>query len=161
MNPTEDSVERSQYLTFQVGRERCAVGILQVREIIGHREPTRVPMTPPHVPGVINLRGSVVPVVDLGKKFGLPAVVVSKRTCIVIADVAIDDEPTVMGLLVDSVDAVADLAEDQIESPPAFGLGVSSQYLRGMGRVGEAFVSILDLDRLLSAGDALSEALDR
>jgi len=144
---TEDQF---QYLTFGVDGERYAIGILQVREIIGHRTPTIVPMAPDYVTGVINLRGSVVPVVDLALKFGLPGVTITKRTCIVIVDVEVGDEIAMTGVLVEGVHAVIDLLPDAIEPAPSFGTGAAGQYLLGMGTLGEKFVPILDIDRVLT-----------
>ena len=155
MEASEASQEQFQYLTFGVDGEEYAIGILRVREIMGHRTPTIVPMAPDYVIGVINVRGSVVPVVDLALKFGLPGVAVTKRTCIVIVDVEVDNELTMMGILVEGVRAVIDLQPDDIEATPSFGTGAAGRYLLGMGTIGESFVPILDIDRVLTEDGVL------
>ena len=156
METSEASEEQFQYLTFGVDGEEYAIGILKVREIIGHRTPTTVPMAPDYVIGVINLRGSVVPVVDLALKFGLSGVAVTKRTCIVIVDVEVGNELTMTGILVEGVHAVIDLQPGDIEPPPSFGTGAAGRYLLGMGTVGENFVPILDIDRVLTEDGVLA-----
>ncbi len=112
-------------------------------------------MAPEYVVGVINVRGSVVPVVDLALKFGLPGVAVTKRTCIVIVDVEVGNELTMTGILVEGVRAVIDLQPDDIEATPSFGTGAAGQYLLGMGTIGESFVPILDIDRVLTEDGVL------
>ena len=155
MEASEARDEQFQYLTFGVDGEEYAIGILQVREIIGHRTPTIVPMAPDYVTGVINLRGRVVPVVDLALKFGLPGVTVTKRTCVVSVDVEVGNEFTMTGILVEGVHAVIDLPPDAIEAPPNFGTGAAGRYLLGMGTLGEHFVPILDIDRVLTEDGVL------
>ncbi len=154
MDTTGEGNDQLQYLTFQVAGEEYAVGILRVKEIIAHRATTKVPMTRDYFPGVINLRGSVVPVVDLAAKFGFPPLAVSNRTCIVIVDVEADRDRAVIGIMVEAVNAVIDLSPADVEAPPSFGTGISTEHLRGMGRVGDRFVPILDVDQVLS-GDGL------
>jgi len=146
--------EHAQYLTFRVADAEYGVGILQVREIIEYDTITRVPLAPPAVRGVLNLRGSVVPVVDLAVKFGLPESTITKRSCVVVVECVLDGELTVMGVLCDAVSQVVDLTADDIEPPPAFGSRVRIEFLRGMGKLGEGFVLLLDLDRLLSTAEA-------
>jgi purine-binding chemotaxis protein CheW len=155
MNPVQDAVEQTQYLTFFLGGEEYAIGILQVKEILEYDTLTKVPQTPASIRGVINLRGSVVPVVDLAAKFGLPPSPVTKRTCIVIVEVDLAGQRTVMGVLADAVSQVMDLTAADIEAPPAFGTAVRVDYLQGMGKVGKKFVLILDVDRVLSAPELL------
>ncbi len=155
MEASEARDEQFQYLTFGVDGEEYAIGILQVREIIGHRTPTIVPMAPDYVTGVINLRGSVVPVVDLAMKFGLPGVTITKRSCIVIVDVEVGNEIAMTGILVEGVHAVIDLPPDAIEAAPSFGTGAAGQYLLGMGTLGDKFVPILDIDRVLTEDGVL------
>lgn len=142
--------ERAQYLGFYIGGEEYAIGILRVREILEYDTVTKVPTTPPSIRGVINLRGSVVPVVDLAVKFGLPESVVSKRTCIVVVEVDLDGERAVMGVLADAVSQVIDLPASEVEPPPPFGTRVRVDCLIGMGRAGRKFVLLLDIDKLLS-----------
>jgi purine-binding chemotaxis protein CheW len=142
--------EQFQYLGFHVAGEEYAVGILRVREILEYDTVTRVPTTPPCIRGVINLRGSVVPVVDLAAKLALPETVVTKRSCIVVVEVTLEGEPTVIGLLADSVSQVIDLPAAEIEPPPSFGTRLRVECLLGMGRAGKRFVLLLDIDTLLS-----------
>jgi purine-binding chemotaxis protein CheW len=140
----------TQYLSFQLAGEEFAFGILRVKEILEYDTITRVPNAPMAVRGVINLRGSVVPVVDLALLFGLPATAVTKRTCVVIVEARVDGQDLVMGVLADAVSQVMELADDAIEPPPGFGSRVRVEYLVGMGRLdGRKFVLILDIDRLL------------
>jgi len=146
--------EHAQYLTFQVADAEYGVGILQVREIIEYDTITRVPHAPVAVRGVINLRGSVVPVVDLAVKFGLPESRITKRSCVIVVECVLDGELTVMGVLSDAVSQVIDLAMTDIEPAPAFGSRVRIEFLRGMGKVGGKFVLLLDLDRLLTTAES-------
>ncbi|HET7041720.1 MAG TPA: chemotaxis protein CheW [Gemmatimonadales bacterium] len=151
-NDSEASV--AQYLSFQVAGESYAVGVLQAREIIEYSTVTRVPHAPPAVRGVINLRGSVVPVVDLAVKFGLPASEIGRRTCVVIVECRIEGEAMVMGVMADAVNHVLDLGPADIEPAPSFGTRVRSEYLKGMGKLEQGFVLLLDMDKLLSGQDA-------
>ena len=146
--------DQAQYLGFHIAEEEYAIGILRVREILEFDTVTRVPTTPPSIRGVINLRGSVVPVVDLAVKLGLAPSVVTKRSCVVVVEVDLDGERTVMGLLADAVSQVMDLAASEIEPPPPFGTRVRVECLLGMGRAGKKFVLLLDIDKLLSLEDA-------
>lgn len=140
-----------QYLSFQVAGDDYAIGVLQIHEIIEFADAiTRVPHAPPSVRGVLNLRGRVVPVVDLAVRFGLPATVPTRRTCVIIVDVPAADETVVLGLLADAVDQVIDLTTDTIQPPPTFGTRVRTEFLLGLGSVGDRFVMLLDLPRLLA-----------
>lgn len=151
MTMTPDAAERTQYLTFQLAGEEFAFGILRVKEILEYDTITRVPNAPAAVRGVINLRGSVVPVVDLAQLFAVPATAVTKRTCVVIVEARVEGQDLVMGVLADAVSQVMDLGADAIEPPPAFGSSVRVEYLVGMGKVdAKKFVLILDIDRLLA-----------
>ena len=150
MTMTPDAAEQTQYLTFQLAGEEFAFSILRVKEILEYDTITRVPNAPAAVRGVINLRGSVVPVVDLAQLFAVPATTVTKRTCVVIVEARVDGQDLVMGVLADAVSQVMDLTPDAIEPPPAFGSRVRVEYLVGMGKVdARKFVLILDIDRLL------------
>ncbi len=149
----KDTAERRQYLSFGLAGNDYAVGILQVKEILQYETVTRVPSVPPSIRGVINLRGAVVPVVDLAVKFGLPATPVTKRTCILIVEAALGGERTVMGVVADAVREVLELGPEEIEPPPSFGTQVRVDFLVGMGRAGKGFVLLLDLDRVISAGE--------
>ncbi|HET7434337.1 MAG TPA: chemotaxis protein CheW [Thermoanaerobaculia bacterium] len=140
----------AQYLTFMVRGEEHAVPILRVKEIIEFETVTRVPGTPSWVRGVINLRGSILPVVDLSSKFGHGESAVTKTTCTVVVETNHRNDTIVLGVMADSVSEVLDFAADQIEPPPSFGTAVRVDYLAGMGKVDRKLVLILDIDRLLS-----------
>lgn len=150
------AVAPAQYLTFTLGGEAFAIGILAIKEIIEYRLPTPVPMAPPAVCGVINLRGAVVPVMDPRVRFGQEASPVGKRTCIVIVEVAQDDERQVVGVLVDAVSEVLEIAGSDIEPPPSFGTRIRGDFIAGIGKVRNKFVILLDVDRVLRADDTLS-----
>ncbi|MEM7349660.1 MAG: chemotaxis protein CheW [Acidobacteriota bacterium] len=147
-----------QCLTFTLADEEYAVSILQVREIVEFQGTSRVPMTPPWIRGVMNLRGTVVPVIDLAVKFGLPETTVAMRTCVVVFDVELDGELALMGVVVDTVKRVLDLEQATIEEPPPFGTRVRVEYLLAVGRLdGELFL-VLDIGRVLSADELLAVA---
>jgi purine-binding chemotaxis protein CheW len=153
-NPiTERDVQ--QYLTFMIGNEEYAVSLLKVKEIIEYDTITEVPKTPEWVRGVINLRGSVVPVIDLAVKFRQSPSVAGKLTCIVITEVECEGEATVMGVMADSVRQVIDLKPQEIEEPPSFGTRVKVDYLLGMARAGKKFCLILDTEKVLSTDELL------
>jgi purine-binding chemotaxis protein CheW len=153
-NPiTERDVQ--QYLTFMIGAEEYAVSLLKVKEIIEYDTITEVPKTPEWVRGVINLRGSVVPVIDLAVKFRQAPSVAGKLTCIVITEVECEGEATVMGVMADSVRQVIDLKPEEIEEPPSFGTRVKVDYLLGMARAGKKFCLILDTEKVLSTDELL------
>ena len=160
MNDREVSFDQTQYLTFHLAGEEYALGILQVKEIITYGTLTKVPHTPASIRGVINLRGNVVPVVDLGVKFGLAASPITDRTCIVIVEANINDMQTVMGVVADSVSQVISMSRDSILPAPAFGTQVRVDYLRGMGKSGDKFVLVLDIDKVLGADDLAPPAVD-
>lgn len=152
MDAAKDAIEQTQYLTFTLGGEEYAVSILKVKEIIEYDEHlTKVPTMPASVRGVINLRGNVVPVVDLAIKLGLPERPITKRTCVVIAEVDVETDHVVMGLIADTVSEVIGLTGSDIEPPPAFGTRVRADYLKGLGKIGKRFILLLDLDRVLTA----------
>jgi purine-binding chemotaxis protein CheW len=148
--PRATTAEPAQYLTFMLAGEMFAIGILAIKEIIEYSSLTPVPMMPSSVRGVINLRGAVVPVMDLLARFGKPPSPVTKRSCIVIVEVANTDERQVIGVAVDAVNEVLDIAPDDIEPPPAFGARLRSDFIHGMGKVKGKFVILLDLDHALS-----------
>lgn len=142
-----------QYLTFSLGDETFAMDIRAVREIIQHAALTAVPLMPEFVRGVINLRGAVVPVIDLQARFGRPKASVGKKTCIVIFDATGDGEKSELGLMVDAVSEVIDIAPANIEPPPQFGTSIQRDYIRGLGKVDGEFVVILETDRALNIDD--------
>jgi purine-binding chemotaxis protein CheW len=144
----------TQYLTFMLGSEVFAIGILAIKEIIEYGSLTAVPMMPACIRGVINLRGAVVPVMDLAARFGRPATEVTKRTCIVIAEIETEGEPHDVGVIVDAVNAVLDIAAADIEPAPAFGTRISTDFIHGMGKVDGTFVILLDINHVLSMEEA-------
>jgi purine-binding chemotaxis protein CheW len=151
--------QTGQFLTFVLGAETFAIGIMAIKEIIEYSSLTEVPMMPAYVRGVINLRGAVVPVLDLPVRFGKAASAVTKRTCIVIIEVALGSERHVLGLVVDAVNAVLDIPASQVEPPPAFGASIRTEFIRGMVKVDNKFVILLDVDHALAADEvqALTE----
>jgi purine-binding chemotaxis protein CheW len=153
-----DRNEQTQYLTFHLAGEEYAVAILKIKEIIEYGTITVVPQTPPSVRGVINLRGNVVPVVDLAVKFGMAQSPLTNRTCIVIVEITLNGEPAVLGIIADSVSQVIDVPAHEILSPPIFGTRISADFLLGMAQADKKFLLILDLDRVLAA-DEVSVAL--
>jgi purine-binding chemotaxis protein CheW len=150
---TQEAPELSQYLSFSLSGHGCAVGILQVKEILQFEAITRVPSVPASIRGVLNLRGSVVPVLDLAVKFGLPQTAVTKRTCILIVEAALGGERGVVGVMADSVQEVLELGPSDIEPPPSFGTHVRVDYLVGLGKAAGGFVVLLDLDRVIRASE--------
>jgi purine-binding chemotaxis protein CheW len=139
-----------KYLTFQLASEEFGIRVLKVREIMGILEITAVPQTPAHIKGVINLRGKVVPVIDLRLKFGLPAAEYTQRTCIIVTQVQGQGGPVFMGIIVDGVSEVLNLTAPEIEDTPDFGDQVSSGYLLGMAKVKGKVKILLDIDKVLS-----------
>jgi purine-binding chemotaxis protein CheW len=142
-----------QYLTFSLGAEMFAVGTLSVKEIIEYGQLTTVPMMPAFIRGVINLRGAVVPVIDLGARFGRSETQVTRRTCIVIIEVPNEDGTQDIGVVVDSVSEVLGIPASDIEPPPAFGAKIRSDFIEGMGKVNGRFVILLDVGKVLSVDE--------
>ena len=148
--PGHASADPAQYLTFLLAHEQFAIGILGIKEIIEYHGLTEVPMMPPCVRGVINLRGAVVPVLDLLARFGRPSSETTKRSCVVIVEVEGAGDKRVVGLLVDAVNEVLDIAPSDIEPAPTFGARIRSDFLQGVAKVKGKFVLLLDVDRALS-----------
>ena len=157
-------VKGQQYLTFSVTGEFFGVAIVSIKEIIEYRATTEVPMMPEFMRGIINLRGRVVPVIDLAVRFGRPRAAVTARSCIVIVEAQQNGEQHDLGVVVDAVSAVADIADADIEPPPSFGARLRSEFITGMGKINEKFVILLDvskvlsIDELSSLGDIAQEA---
>ena len=145
-----------QYLTFMVADEMFGLPIAAIKEIVEYRVPTDVPMMPSFIRGVINLRGRVVPVIDLCARFGRGKGQTSRRTCFVILELNHQDWNHDIGVLVDAVSAVLEIADSDIEPPPNFGIKLRSDFISGMGKVGEKFVVILDIDKVLSVEELSS-----
>jgi purine-binding chemotaxis protein CheW len=139
-----------QYLTFQLEEEIFALGIDQVREVLEFDRVTKVPQTPDMMRGVINLRGSVVPVIDLKLKFGMGETGKTINTCIIIVELELDGENTLIGALADSVQEVIDLEDNQIEPPPKIGTRLNTELIRGMGKRNEEFVIILEIEKVFT-----------
>ncbi|MBD9391468.1 chemotaxis protein CheW [Acidovorax sp. ACV01] len=152
--------ERNQYLTFMLGGEIFAIGILHIKEIIEYGQLTSVPMMPGFIRGVINLRGAVVPVIDLSRRFGGAGSEITRRSCIVIVEAHVEDDTRVLGVVVDAVNAVLEISASEIEPAPAFGAKIRTDFIAGMGKIGDRFAILLDVDRVLSVEEmaALSGA---
>jgi len=149
----ETITEITQYLTFKLEEELFALDIGKVREVLDFTSITKVPQTPDYMRGVINLRGSVVPVVDLRLKFGMGLAEKTVNTCIIIAEVELDGEKVVMGAMADAVQEVLDLEPDQIEPAPRIGTKLNTEFIKGMGKHAEQFIIILDIDQVFSSDD--------
>ena len=148
--------EQMVFLSFHIAGEEYAIPVARVIRVIDFDCLTKVPNMPPCIRGLMNLRGAVVPVVDLGVKFGDAAMVLAKWTCVVVVEVELDGELTVMGIIADAVGEVIETTSGEIDAPPAFGTRIRVDYLSGMVRQGRKFVLILDIDRVLSVDELLS-----
>lgn len=148
--------ETTQYLTFTLEEEVFALDIGKVREVLDFTQVTKVPRTPEFMRGVINLRGSVVPVVDMRLKFGMPLTEKTVNTCVIITEVGVDGEAVVLGAMADSVQEVLDLEPGEIEPPPRIGTKLNTDFIRGMGKRDDRFIMILDIDRVFSAGELVA-----
>lgn len=148
----QEVVEQKQYLTFMLGGEMFSLSILCIKEIIWYTNPTEVPMMPECIRGIINLRGAVVPVMDLSVRFGHPSTPVTKNTCIVIVEIdsQSDGEHQSMGIVVDAVRAVLEIASTDIEPVPSFGTKIRSDFIEGIAKVNGQFVILLNVNRVLS-----------
>jgi len=150
---TADVMESTQHLTFKLEDEIFALDIAKVREVLDFTTVTKVPRTPEFMRGVINLRGSVVPIVDLRLKFGMPMTEKTVSTCVIIVEVTVDNETTVLGALADSVQEVIDLDPDHIEPAPRIGTRLNTEFIKGMGKHGDQFVIILDIDKAFTTNE--------
>jgi len=146
-------VESNQYLTFTLGDEDFALDINKVREVLDYTNITKVPRMPTYLCGVINLRGNVVPVIDLRLKLGMPAIERTVDSCIVIVEINLEGELTQMGALADSVKEVIDLDQQQIAPPPRLGAKIKNDFIRGMGTQDDRFLIILDIDKILTTDE--------
>lgn len=155
MNITAETVINS-YLSFKLGDEVFATNVGKVLEILELSKVTKVPKAPEYMRGVINLRGSVLPVVDTRIKFGLPVTPDTVNTCIIVLNIIIDNEELTVGALVDAVQEVLELSPDMISDPPGIGSKYRSEFIQGMGKVGEEFIMILDVDQVLSIDELIS-----
>ncbi len=139
-----------KYLTFRLGDEEYAIGILKVKEIIGMMPITPIPQTPPYVKGVINLRGKVIPVIDLRLRFGMEEAEYTDRTCIIVVEVSTAAEAVIMGIVVDAVSEVAQIKAEEIEDTPSFGVTLDTSYILGMAKTDDSVKILLDIDKILS-----------
>lgn len=142
--------ETVQYLTFKLEDEVFALDVAKVREILEYTSITKVPQTPDFMRGVINLRGSVVPVIDMRLKFGMSATERTVNTCIIVVEVQMEDETIILGALADSVQEVVELEPEQIEAAPHIGTRLNTDFIRGMGKAGSHFIMILDIDKVFT-----------
>jgi purine-binding chemotaxis protein CheW len=140
-----------QYLTFQLGDEMFGLDVSHVREILEFNTVTKVPKTPEYMRGVINLRGSVVPVLDMRLKFGLSQTEKTVDTCIIVVEVSFEDETTIIGALVDSVQEVFELDPGEIEPAPRIGIQLKTEFIKGMGKRDDHFIILLDIDKVFSS----------
>ena len=146
---TQTLAAPGKYLSFALGDEQYALPVLRVREIIKMMDITQVPRVPPHVKGVINLRGRVIPIVDLRLKFGFASQEATERTCIIVVEAAFSNGPTALGMVVDGVSEVASIPADEIEPTPDFGERINTGYMQGIAQSRTGVKVLLDLDRLL------------
>ena len=145
-----------KYLTFTLGSEEYGLEILKVREIIGYMEITAVPQTPHYVKGVVNLRGQVIPVIDLRAKFGMETAEITEESCIIVVEVSQNDRKFSTGVVVDKVQEVLDISSGDIEDAPQFGSSVNTDFILGMGKINDTVKMLLDIDKVL-AGEDLSD----
>lgn len=145
-----NNIETNQYLTFKLEDEVFGLAIGKVREVLDFTTITKVPRTPEYMRGVINLRGSVVPVVDLHLKFGLAQTEKTVNTCIIIVEISMEGEITVLGALADSVQEVVELEPEQIEPAPKIGTKLNTEFIKGMGKREDQFIILLDIDKVFS-----------
>jgi purine-binding chemotaxis protein CheW len=145
--------ETTQYLTFKLDEERFALDVAKVREILDFTTITRVPQTPAFMKGVINLRGSVVPVIDMRLKFGMSETEKTVNTCIVVVEVEFESETLILGALADSVQEVVEMEPDQIEPTPRIGTRLDTDFIRGMGKRDDNFIMILDIDKIFTSDE--------
>jgi purine-binding chemotaxis protein CheW len=162
MESNHKSIESTQYLTFQVAGQEYALAIKKVREIVEYGALTKVPRTPAAIRGVINLRGNVVPVLDLALLFGVVPGAINARTCIIVVETSGQGECSIMGIIADAVNKVAQWSSDVVLPPPAFGTRVPVDFIEGMAKAADQFVILLDIEKVLAnpelgAGAALRE----
>ncbi len=158
---TTTIADTNQYLTFQLGEEVFALDVQKVREVLDFTSVTKIPRTPEYMRGVINLRGCVVPVVDLRLSLGMKATEKTVNTCIIVVEVALDGERAIIGALADSVEEVIELEPESIQPAPRIGSNIRTEFIKGMGARESGFVMILEIDRVFSAEDLAALETDR
>ena len=149
MSVSTSPATTTAYLTLRIGADPLGIELADVREIVAWARPTRVPGLPKWILGVVNLRGAVLPVVDLGIKFGYSPTATGTRCCVVVIDLALEGEIATMGVVAESVDTVLEVAADQIDPPPPFGSSIRVEFLRGLARAAEGWVQLLDIQKVL------------
>ncbi|GFO70180.1 chemotaxis protein CheW [Geomonas limicola] len=157
MSGAEIAVASTQYLTFRLGEETFALDVAEVREILDFTTVTKVPRTPSFMRGVINLRGSVVPVMDLRLKFGMSATEQTVNSCVIVVELTIEDDQVVVGVLADAVQEVIDLEPEQVEPAPRIGTRLNMEFIVGMGKHNGGFMMILDLDKIFQSSDLATD----
>lgn len=145
-----------KYLTFSLGREDYGIPILQVREIIGMMEFTVIPKTPAYIKGVINLRGKIIPIMNLRAKFGMPEIEETEKTCIIVVEFKVNETTRPMGIIVDQVSDVVNIDESEIEKALDYGATVDGDFLMGLGKIKERVVMILNIEKILTTEDVIS-----
>jgi purine-binding chemotaxis protein CheW len=145
------TIQTGKFLTFALAEEEYGIGILKVKEIIGMMPITSVPRTPAFVKGVINLRGKVIPVMDLRVKFGMASIDYTDRTCIIVVEIDTDDRTIQIGIVVDTVSEVLNIKQEEIEDAPSFGARLDTDYILGMAKIDSGVKILLDIDRVLNA----------
>ena len=153
----ESTIGRTaKYLTFNLGGEQYGLEILKVREIIGIMDITRVPRTPDFIRGIINLRGKVIPVIDLRKKFTMPTIDDTEQTCIIVVDMLFENNSLLMGIIVDSVSEVLDIDTDEIDSTPMFGSSVTTDFIQGIAKTKGGVKILLNIEKVLTTNEILT-----
>jgi len=145
------TIKTGKYLTFTLAEEEYGIGILKVKEIIGMMPITTVPRTPEFIKGVINLRGKVIPIIDLRLKFNMEAIPYSDRTCIIVVEIDSDTSTVLIGIVVDAVSEVLNIREDEIEDTPKFGTRLNTEYILGMAKIQKGVKILLNIDQVLSS----------
>ncbi len=148
-----ETMDTTQFLTFSLGNDIFAIDVIKAKEVLDFSEVTQVPQTPDYMLGVINLRGSVVPVIDMRRKFNMEVADRTRNSCIVVVEVDVEGEPVTVGALADSVREVIDLDPSQIEPPPRIGTRLNTEFIKGMGNLDDRFVILLDIDKVFSIDD--------
>ncbi len=145
-----NTIDTTEHLSFRLEDNLFAVNVLKVREILDFCPVTKVPQTPDHMLGVLNLRGHVVPIIDLRRKFGMPEIEPTRDSCIIVLEISLGEEKLTIGVVADEVQEVLDLSADQIEPPPRLGSGIDTRFIDGMGKQGEYFLILLNVDRVFT-----------
>ena len=149
----DNNISANQYFTFMLNKEIYGININRIREVLEFSQITKVPKTPKYMKGVINLRGGVVPVIDIKSKFNMGDTEKTIETCIIILEIEIEDETTMIGALADSVQEVIDIEDDEIEPAPKIGTSINTDFIKGMGKKNDQFIILLDTDQVFSSDE--------